>query len=82
MDFLLKFALISYAAIVFFTVGLRVSFFNRVNMNLLKLALIFVAVAVPLSFSLIHESLPSRLFVTLIWTSVIVVGFRFGKKIK
>ena len=81
MDFFLRFALISYAAIVFFAVGLRSALFNRLDLNFLKLSGIFLCVAIPLSLLFIHRPLEDRLFISVVWVSALSIGFRFGKKI-
>ena len=82
MDFFFKFTLISYASILFFTVGLRLALLRQIDFNFVKLALIFVAVSIPLSLAFINQPVQDRLFMSLIWTSVIGVGFRFGKKVR
>ncbi len=82
MDFFLKFTLISYAAITFFSIGLYLALFYRIDLNLFKLFLIFISVAVPLSISFVREPLQDRLLISLVWTSVIGLGFRFGRKMK
>ncbi len=82
MEFFLKFTLISYASLIFFVIGLRLSLFHHFDLSLFKLILIFAAVAIPLSFSFVAESVQNRLFISMIWTSIISFGFRFGKKIK
>lgn len=80
MDFLLKFTLISYASIFFFVIGLRLALFRHFDLTLFKLVLIFIAVAIPLSFSLLKEPLRDRLLVSAVWTSAIGIGYRFGRK--
>ncbi len=82
MEFFLKFTLISYASIVFFALGFRLAFFQRFDSNFLKWVLIFIVVAVPLSFSFVNAPLQTRLFISVVWTSVIGIGFRFGRKIR
>jgi len=82
MGFFLKFTLVSYASLVFFVIGLRLSLLHHFDLSLFKLILIFAAVAIPLSFSFVAESVQNRLFISMIWTSIISFGFRFGKKIK
>ena len=82
MDFSLKFTLTSYASILFFALGLRLAFQQRWDMNLARLILIFMAVAIPLSAIFIREPLGERLFISLVWTSSIAMGFRFGRKIR
>ena len=81
MNFLLKFTLISYASIVFFTIGLRLALFRRFDLNLFKLLLILIVMAVALSLSFIQEPIQDRLIISLVWTSLIANGFRFGKKL-
>ena len=81
MEFFLRFTLISYASIVFFAVGLRLALFRRVDLNLFKLILIFILTAIPLSLSFFKQPLQDRLLISLVWTSVLGFGFRFGRKI-
>ena len=82
MDSFLRFTLISYAAILFFALGLRLALLHRFGLNLFKLLIIFTLVATALSFSLTRKPLQDRLLISVIWTSVIVTGFRFGRKIR
>ncbi len=82
MGFFLRFTLISYASILFFVVGLRFALFRHFDLNLFKLIIIFTAIATPLSLSFLSEPVQNRLFISAIWTSVLVIGFRFGVKIK
>lgn len=82
MDFLLRFTLISYASIFFFALGLRFAILNQIHLNFWKLFLIFIAVAIPLSLFFLKEPLEDRIFISLIWTSAIGIGYRFGKKIQ
>ncbi len=77
-----EFALASYASIFFFLVGLRLALFREIDLNFQKLILIFVVIAGVLSFVFIREPVRNRLLISLIWTSVILVGFRFGKRIR
>ena len=81
MGYFLRFALISYASIVFFVVGLRLAVFRKLDLNFVKLVLIFISVAVPLSFSFYSEPLLHRILISLVWTSLLAFGFRFGRKI-
>ena len=81
MSFLLQFALISYAAMIFFTIGFGFAVNKNNNMSLLKLSIIFVIIAIFLSLPFHHESLHSRLLISLIWTSILGNGFRFGRKV-
>ena len=82
MDFFFKFALISYASILFFTMGLRLALFRQMDLNFAKLALIFIVVSISLSVTFIAEPFWDRLFMSLIWTSLIGIGFRFGRKMR
>jgi len=82
VEFLLKFTLISYASIVFFTMGLRLALLRQFDLSLLILPVLFILIAVSLSFSFIGEPFQDRLIISLVWTSVIAIGFRFGKKIR
>lgn len=81
MDFFLRFTLISYAAIVFFAVGLRSALLTRLDLNLLRLGVIFLCVAVPLSLIFVHRPLVDRLCISAVWVSALSIGFRFGRKI-
>ena len=81
MDFFLKLTLISYESILFFMIGLRLALFRKIDLNLFKLILIFIVVWIPLLFIFIHQPIQDRLYISVIWTSVIGVGFQFGKKI-
>ncbi len=80
MDFILRFTLISYASIFFFVVGLRGAFFRQFDLNLLKILFIFIAIATPLAFAFRTQPLQDRLLISGVWTSVIIIGFRFGRK--
>jgi len=80
MDFLLKFTLISYASIFFFVIGLRGAFFHQFDLNFLKILLIFIVIATPLVFAFKAQPFQDRLLISAVWTSVIIIGFRFGKK--
>jgi len=53
-----------------------------IGLNAFKLTLIFITVAVPLSLTFMGEPLQDRLWISLIWTSVIGLGFRFGRKMR
>ena len=66
----------------FFAIGLRLALFHHFDLNLFKLILIFITAAIPLSLSFLGEPLQDRLFISLVWTSVIGIGFRFGRKLK
>ncbi len=82
MDFFLKFTLISYAAIVFFVIGWRLSFFYKANsLKWIHPAALFVLTAFSLSLAFLQESFRNRFIISAIWTSVLWSGFRFGKKI-
>lgn len=81
MEFFLRFTLISYAAIFFFTIGMRMALAYHYDLNLLKLVLIFIAISIPLLIAFTHEPLRNRLIISAIWTSVIVSGVRFGRKV-
>ncbi len=79
---MIEFTLASYASIFFFVVGLRLALFQEINLNFLKLILIFVAIAIPLSLIFMRVSVQNRLIVSVVWTSLIWIGFHFGKKIQ
>jgi len=81
MDFFLRFALISFAAIAFFTIGLGAALSGRITFNLVKLGFIFSIIALFLSISYKTESLQTRLLISLLWTFILGYGFRFGRKI-
>ncbi len=81
MNFLLQFALISYAAMMFFTIGFGFAVNKTNHMSLIKLSIIFVIIAIFLSLPFNHESLQNRIIISLIWTSILGNGFRFGRKI-
>ncbi|GEM_PF-1400237 len=80
MDFFLKFTLISYAAVAFFAIGFGLSFATKRTLNMVKLAVIFIVMAVSLSLSFKSETLQNRLIISFVWTSVMGTGFRFGRK--
>ena len=79
--FSLKFALISYAAVAFFVIGLGLAL-TRKTLDFLKLILIFSVVALFLSLSFTQELLLERLIISAVWTCVIGTGYRFGKKVQ
>ena len=78
----LKFVLTSYAAIFFYTagIGFALSKTNRV-LRPFELILLFVLIAIALNLSFRSENLDSRLIIAGVWTSVLWIGFRFGRKI-
>jgi hypothetical protein len=82
MDFFLKFTLISYASIFFFTLGLRLAVSSELDLRVIQLFLIFAAVSLPLSLTFKSQPLYSRFLMSLTCTSLILTGFRFGRKIK
>ncbi len=81
LAFVLKFALISYAAVLFFTIGLGLVLSGKNQDYIIKIGIIFVIVAVSLSLSMRSEPLLNRLMISLIWRSVLGNGLRFRKKI-
>ncbi len=76
-----EFALASYAAIFFFVIGLRLAWFRALDLNFPKWIFIFIVIAGVLSFVVVREPVKDRLLISAIWTSVMLVGFRFGRKI-
>ena len=82
MHFFLNFALISYAAVMFFTLGLGLALSSPKSLNLLKFILIFLLMAFFLSLAFLKEPLRQRLMISFIWTAVLGTGFRFGRKIQ
>ncbi len=78
--FLLRFALLSYAAAVFFAIGVGIAF-SRNRLTIAKLGVIFIVVAVFLSLSYAREPFHKRLLICLIWTSLLSLGYRFGHKV-
>ena len=81
MTFLIKFGFISYAAVVFFVLGLAFAISAKNRGTLVRLFLIFMAVAVGLSTAFIHESLQHRLLISGVWVSVLGFGMRFGRRL-
>ena len=79
--FFLRFVLTSYSAVFFFAAGLGFALSYAKNLKRKDLALIFCLVAIVLSFSFKSESPQGRFIIALIWTSLLLAGFRFGKKI-
>lgn len=76
----MRFALISYSSVFFFTLGLRLVI-NQFDLRLLKLLLVFVVIAGLLSLIFIRESLQNRILISVVWTSLIGIGFRVGKRV-
>ena len=82
MRFVLNFALISYAAVLFFSIGLGLALSSSKALNLAGLALIFSIAGFCLSLVFLQEPLQIRIMIAFIWTAVLGSGFRFGKKIR
>lgn len=82
MDFFMRFTFISYASIFFFVVGLRLALFNHFKFNFSKFIFIFLVVIATLSIVFIQKPVLDRLFISLIWSSLIGIGYRFGMKLK
>ncbi len=79
--FLCYFALISYVAMIFFTIGFGFAANQNNNLNMVKLCSLFILVAIFLSIPLHQESIQNKLIISLIWASVLWNGFRFGRKV-
>ena len=81
MDFFLKFTLISYASVFFYSVGLGMAFSFANKIKLMQLTALFGIIFLALHFSFKAESFQTQFVITAIWTSIYWAGFRFGKKV-
>ncbi len=78
---ILKFTLISYAAAAFFSVGQGFAFLGNNKQKIVQLILIFLVMAIFYSALFRAGSVYDRIEVSLIWTSLLAMGYRFGRKI-
>ena len=77
--FFLKFILVSYAAVFFFSAGVALSVTH--HLKILELVAFFSLMFLALHFSFKTASREVHFVITAIWASVLWAGFRFGKKI-
>ena len=80
-SFFLRFGLASYSAVFFFTVGLSFALACTNHLKYIELMIIFCLIAIALNFSFKSEPLQTRLIIAIIWTSILWIGFRVGKKL-
>ncbi len=79
LSFFLKFILISYAAVFFFSAGLALSAAHDLRIS--ELLIFFSLMLIALHFSFRAAAGEIHLVMTAVWTSVLGSGYRFGKKI-